>query len=420
MFDISLRKVKIKFILYLILLTVSTIFLSCSGSKRYGETQFPKSIKKTKTNNLINVLLQENLSTFTYLVKQEISISNGYKQLAIVKSGNQISFKINDGAIIASIGRSYMESEVFVLSELSKSPVLFNDKKYRGEIILLSNRDRLQIVNSVDLEDYLKGVLPVEMGVKGKQEYFESLKAFAIAARTFALMKMSKSNNFFDIYPDVRDQVYGGYNVETQLDNCAVEETKGEYLSYSNEYATILYHSTCGGVTEDVGNVFSATNIPYLISQKDGDDNCKISPSFNWTETYSNQKIIEFLLNARLINDNSLSVSSININERFPSGRIKKILINLSDDTLVEIGYRQIRSLFRRNDNNGILRSTNFIISTELTEDRIVSFTLTGKGNGHGVGLCQWGSMALSSKGWNYRKILEFYFPATSIRKINA
>lgn len=420
MFYLHFRKTQFRFILYFIILISSTLFLSCTGSKRFGESEYRKPIYKSKSQNKIRVLLEENLSSFNYNVKQELSISNGTRQLAVVKPGNIIYFNNKDASINAEIGKSNFESGIFILTESNKSPLFFKDKSYRGEIILLSINSKLQIINSVGLEDYLKGVLPVEMGVKGKQEYFESLKSFAIAARTFALMKMAKSNNYFDIYPDVRDQVYGGYNVETMLDNNAIEETKGEYLSYQNDYATILYHSTCGGVTEDVGNVFSATNIPYLISQKDGDDNCKISPSFSWTESYDNNKIIEFLLNAKLINSNSLSVQSISVADRFPSNRIKKIIIQLSDLSEIEIGYRQIRTLFRRTDNNGMLRSTNFIINTENVGGRLNSITLKGKGNGHGVGLCQWGSMSLSAKGWNYRKILEFYFPSTTIRKTNA
>ncbi len=414
------RKCQKRLILFFAIYLFSIIFIGCSGSKRFGGSQLPKTNYSDKSPGIIRVMMEENISSFSYNVKQEIIIRNSnYEKLNVVKSGTLISFKISNNSISAIIGRNVFNSDLFVLSDVNNSSVFFKDRKFRGELIILPFNNKLQIINSLQLEDYLKGVLPVEMGVKGKQEYFESLKAFAIAARTFALMKMSKSTNHFDIYPDVRDQVYAGSNVETPLDNRAVEETKGEYLSYSNNYATVLYHSTCGGITEDVGNVFTATNIPYLISQKDGEDNCKISPSFNWTETYSNEKIIEFLLNSKLISNNSLSVESISVFERFPSGRIKLLKIRLSDQSDLEIGYRQIRNLFRRTENNGMLRSTNFIINSNFEGRQLLSITLNGRGNGHGVGLCQWGSMALSGKGWNYRKILEFYFPSTSIRKIN-
>nr|HRI48052.1 hypothetical protein [Ignavibacteriaceae bacterium] len=106
--------------------------------------------------------------------------------------------------------------------------------------------------------------------------------------------------------------------------------------------------------------------------------------------------------------------------ERFNSGRIKTLNFVFSNNDELNVGYRQIRNLFRRNDNNGMLRSTNFEITTQSNKGVITEIILSGKGNGHGVGLCQWGSISLSEKGWGYKQILEFYFPSTNIKKINA
>lgn len=397
------------------------IFNGCAGTERYSETDSKKASSSLRKNiNKIRVQLLSTEGEIKFTVKQNLVISDDTKRIAIVKPGNTLQFNSSQNGIEFSIGRTKFESKSFKIFEENRGVISFNNKRYRGELVVEVNAGKIFVVNHLNLEDYLRGVLPVEMGVKGKANYSESLKAFAIAARTFAQSKIEKSNTFFDVYPDVRDQVYGGYDVETEIDNKAVSATFGEVLFYENSLVQVFYHSTCGGMTEDVGNVFSSGNYPYLISKKDGDDNCKISPSFNWTEKYTSSRVIGFINQSNLYSAKNYEITEIKATERFNSGRIKTLNFVFSNDDEINVDYRQIRNLFRRNDNNGMLRSTNFEITTQSNKGVITEIILSGKGNGHGVGLCQWGSISLSEKGWGYKQILEFYFPSTNIKKINA
>jgi stage II sporulation protein D len=253
---------------------------------------------------------------------------------------------------------------------------------------------------------------------KGNDNY-EALKAFAIAARTYAINKVFNSKTYYDLLPDIRDQVYGGADAEHPLSNRAVDETEGLILTYDDEPATVFYHSTCGGFTESAANVFTKDDISYLRTISDGNNAyCSISPNFNWTEMIPESLLIKRLFDAKLINDTNCSINNFIIKSRFHSGRINELEISLkyNDGTKsISIFGNQIRSIIKNKAGNGLLKSNNFII--EIDENRNV--IITGKGSGHGVGLCQWGAIGQSRLGKNYKEILNHYFPGTEIKKLN-
>ncbi len=227
--------------------------------------------------------------------------------------------------------------------------------------------------------------------------------------------KLSEGRLLFDIYADTRDQVFGGSGKGNQLSDKAVDETKGMILTYDGNPAIIYYHSTCGGMTENVKNVFGKKDLPYLRGIKDGDiAYCKESPRFSWEENYSPRTFINRLYNAKLITDTNYELKKIHIASRFESGRINELQILLNDKKnnpkMLSIYGNGIRSIIRNSDNSSILRSTACNITFNGS-----NITITGNGFGHGVGLCQWGSMYLSAHGKNYEQILSHYYPGTTI-----
>ena len=143
---------------------------------------------------------------------------------------------------------------------------------YRGSLRALVNaRGTLNVVNRVDLEDYLYGVVPSEMGPK-RFDAIESLKAQAVAARTYALAHRGQFEaEGYDICATPKCQVYGGVPVEDPLSSAAVDGTRGLVLAYQGQIADALFVSTCGGVTENVENVFSGGPVPYLVSVSCGE-----------------------------------------------------------------------------------------------------------------------------------------------------
>ena len=268
------------------------------------------------------------------------------------------------------------------------------------------------------MEDYVKGVLAREMPLGKNNENFEALKALAICIRTYAIRKMKDGKIYFDLYADTRDQVYGGVDAENPLSNKAVDETKNLVVEYGGKPALLYYHSTCGGYTESSENVFTDEPVPYLISIKDGDEPyCKISPRFQWQEIYEKEKIIDRLRNYSLLDDANYELEDISVITNFESGRVAELEVKIVDDDEEEksivLRGNEIRSILRTSDNKNILWSTLFDLSI-----RSNSVVLKGYGFGHGVGLCQWGAIALSRKGWNYKEILQHYYPGTNIGSI--
>ena len=138
---------------------------------------------------------------------------------------------------------------------------------YRGSLrVLVNSRGVLNVVNRVDLEEYLYGVVPAEMGPKRFDE-LEALKAQAVAARTYALAHRGQfDSEGYDLCGTPKCQVYAGLSAEDPLTNAAVDGTRGLVLASGGRFADALFVSTCGGRTENVENVFGEQPVPYLVS----------------------------------------------------------------------------------------------------------------------------------------------------------
>ncbi|MBC7798451.1 MAG: SpoIID/LytB domain-containing protein, partial [Pyrinomonadaceae bacterium] len=140
-------------------------------------------------------------------------------------------------------------------------PVRVNGKSYRGRIeVFVNERGNLTVVNVVKIEDYLRGVVPNELGLPS----LEAQKAQAVAARTYAIKNMGQfGKEGFDILPTTRSQVYRGFSSENSTATLAVEQTKGIVATYNGKPINAMYTSTCGGRTENVENIYEFAE-PYL------------------------------------------------------------------------------------------------------------------------------------------------------------
>ena len=136
---------------------------------------------------------------------------------------------------------------------------------------MIKNIDgKLTIINDIDLENYIKGVVPVEMSPSWE---YEALKAQAIAARSFALANLGKqSRNGYDLKDNTEDQAYGGVSAETKITNKAVEETEGLVLTYDMKIISAYYFASAGGMTN---NSIWGADVPYVRAVPSFDDNVK-------------------------------------------------------------------------------------------------------------------------------------------------
>ncbi len=162
-----------------------------------------------------------------------------------------------------------LESPVEVASR-DGSPLPAFDVAYRGHLLVrATGRGTLHVIDRVGVEDYLRGVVPSEMGPRVYDE-LEALKAQAVAARSYALRRKGDfAAEGYDLCSTPRCQAYGGVPAEQPLTDRAIAETAGEVLVFGGEVADALFTSTCGGRTEDVANVFpsyASLDVPYLSS----------------------------------------------------------------------------------------------------------------------------------------------------------
>ena len=366
------------------------------------------------------MLLSEEQKSVSLSIQGSYNFTSDNEVVAKLIKGNKLIFQINSGGITAKINSRDIDGITFLLQPSdSESVISFSGKRYTDDIVVVySDNNSILVINRLPMDDYLLGVLPAEMGVKINQpERLEALKAFAVCARTFAEMKKARGSTYFDITDNVRDQVFSGTGNSTQLDSKAVKETSQEVLKYKEKLAEIFYHSACGGILEDPANVFSGKVDDYLVTKKDGDDkpNCEISPTFYWKETYTQFDLLKMLKAKNLVSKKLRIIKDVEISDVFPSGRVKELHISFVNGDDVILKSSDIRNFFIRKETKGILRSSLFTLSKEKTKSELKKVILNGRGSGHGVGLCQWGAMNLSSKGENYHEILDFYFHGCTI-----
>lgn len=181
---------------------------------------------------------------------------------------------------------SYNKDESCDMIKIDKKP-------YRGFMgFKVIENSKLISINYVDLESYLYGVVPNEISASwGK----ESLKAQAVAARTYAVSSLNPYSSYgYDLEDNQNSQVYMGYNSEKDSTNAAVDETRGEMIYYNNKLIQAFYHSTSGGSTESSENVWF-DKLPYLKGVDDEFSNRSGSPYTEWQKTYKKEEIIKKL-----------------------------------------------------------------------------------------------------------------------------
>lgn len=423
--------------LFICLLFLTTILnvTGCAPSKRFTAEEEKIGVKTGSDNriedssvpetidydfDLIRVLLNEFATSKTFTIESPVELLTGNTKIAVINPGNKISVNAISNLLKMNIQNKTFSSEQFILSPAEGNKIIkFDGKQFRGKIKIVGFNNKINVVNQITLEDYVKGVMTREMPVGKGLEHYEALKAFSICVRTYAYNKLFEGKTHYDILPDTRDQVYGGVDSETDYSNKIVDETQNLILTYDQKPAIIFYHSTCGGFTEDAANVFTNAKVPYLRSVKDGSlSNCIISPRYEWKENIPEYRIIQRLFNTGRISSKDYTIKSVNINSRFESGRINELEFVLAQnngtDKKISVFGNNIRSVIRTADDKSILRSNFFEI--RLSSNRTVM--INGRGNGHGVGMCQWGAIGLSKNGTDYKQILELYYPGTEIRKI--
>lgn len=304
--------------------------------------------------------------------------------------------------------------------------VRLNGRDYRGEILLSAAGGGLLAVNVVSLEAYVAGVVNAEMGRRPAADR-EALRAQAVVSRTVAMRSLGRYRvRGYDLVSTIADQAYGGAGTETDLGWEAVQATRGEVLTWDGAVIEAFFHSTCGGRTAAVEEAFSGGPQPYLRAVADrgpaGEAYCALSPRFRWREEWTGEQLIAALRaggGATGIDAGfAAAISDVRITARTPTGRVAEIALLAGSRSRAVAGQNPIRQLLRP-AGGGLLRSAQFTLQVSRAGERIERVVASGGGNGHGVGMCQWGAVGRARAGFDYRQILSAYFPGTEIRRFH-
>jgi stage II sporulation protein D len=257
------------------------------------------------------------------------------------------------------------------------------------------------VINQVDLEEYVKGVVPGEVNTAWHPEM---LKAQAVAARTYALyQQMLSATRDYDVVATVQDQVYKGKNgIDTAVLR-AVDETRGLVLTYQNAPIYAAFSSTAAGLTEDAVNVWSK-EYPYLKGVE-----CPFdleSPYYQWKASFRLDKLEQNLRQQGFAVGTITSMEPLAFSR---GGRVAKLRVVHSDGELILRGED-----LRKAVGYSIVPSTQFTIESVGQE-----VVLSGYGAGHAVGMCQWGAKELAELGYSFSTILSYYYPGTDLQDMS-
>lgn len=383
-----------------------------------------------------------------------ISATSGETSCSVIQPGSdKIVAEKSDGSTVMLYVQKAGALQFSAGTLAGQRIVKQGSRNYRGsiEVKRLTASD-MTVVNELNIEEYLYGVVPKEIE---SWSHTEALKAQAIAARTYTANNRTRHKSLgFDLCTTTRCQVYGGYDAENELTNAAVNSTAGKVVTYNGELAATYYFSSDGGYTEDVRYVWGGTGYPYLISVEDKYERGN-SWNYSWIKTFTVDELTQIMDQKQY---NIGTIKRIDITETSPIGRVTRMIVvgTSGQKEFVREGcrlafgslpsqwftYTTDSLLIAMNDEFNIAAVTYTPAMVITADEQIVSlqesasevtvigadnmlstqtgapttFSFTGKGWGHAVGMSQEGAKGMAEAGFTCEQILTHFYAGTVIR----
>ncbi|MCL1806549.1 MAG: SpoIID/LytB domain-containing protein [Oscillospiraceae bacterium] len=345
---------------------------------------------------------------------------------------------------------------------------LHRDYRYNGMFeFRRQDGNNITVINAVDMQEYVKGIVPYEMSPTWP---VEALKAQAVCARSYTMANLNRhKSDGFNLCTTIHCHVYRGTSQASANSNRAVDETYGQYLLYNGQSCNTVYHSSDGGATENSENVWYEA-VPYLRGVLDPyEDASKIIGNYSWSYTVTNAQLSAHLNQAGRANS---GVSAFYIDRYTPTGNVYSVTVLDSGGGTLAIYTKESARTFLRGlvgapanmslslrysitsgnamlsvlPADGNIRAYSdpgslFVIGgdgniTSLPGSAMIIsaggvsgipvgsnptpgvYTVSGKGNGHNVGMSQWGARCMADLGMTYDHILRHYFTGVEITAV--
>jgi stage II sporulation protein D len=360
-----------------------------------------------------------------------------------------------------------------------RRPIInINGKSYRGALSVAINESGAVLVNTLRMEDYLRGVVGREMGSRSP---IESLKAQTVIARTYAFSSLNKhKKDNADLCDSTHCQVYAGIGAEAESVDTCVKATRGQIIVNNGKPITALYHATCGGFTSDNIYVFGGTN-PYL--KRVQCDSCTEGTMYRWNrklnmadikaalgkeKVWLADEIYEVELVSAGYMDRVDKMVFVGSDRRYEvKGTTFRRIFNLPSTTFVKTDRRNelekakkiTKEVYQTDEKTGIIKvgddrlAMQYMVYTEKGLKRVskpasgwavvsgtahkaapaavvkkevvpmqkqvmTTLEIFGRGFGHQVGMCQSGAVGLGKKGWTYKQIIPHYYTGVHLSSL--
>lgn len=334
------------------------------------------------------------------------------------------------------LGNGILTIQPAVEGSVKVAPVIANTvsspRAYRGSfrlIPLATSSTKFDLVNDVDIEGYLAGVLPREL-LKGWHE--ETYKAQAIVARTYALYEktMNGSGRYWDVYTDDRSQVYGGMTDETDKSRSAVNQTQGVVVAYGPEGQERIFKayfsSCCGGVTQSAEDAFGEAFFEPLQAQNNRSI-CNAAPRFTWEPVVIGKKELTRRIAAwgayrkRPEKDMAI-IAEVAVQKLNIWGRPMRFAIKDVNGQSYSLRAEEFRTASNFDANNPSITKGKAALTLNssfvkvITDSESIRF-VEGHGWGHGVGMCQWCSERRAEEGMRHEDIVQTAYPNAKLMR---
>jgi stage II sporulation protein D len=362
----------------------------------------------------------------------------GARRLASV-ADRQTSWELRceDGRVRArrvsggGVGETTLDLAEPVVIQSPAGFLQYNGRPYREELRVYSAGSLCEVVNQVDIEKYLEGLVNAEFNSRWSEE---AIGAQVVAARTYAVFQMRQAQDqHYDVDATTHDQVYDGSMKEDSRAARIVEKTRGLLLTVKTAHGVeplkAYYHSTCGGVTELPEKVWGTSNQGF---RRVVCPFCAHSPGSHWSFDLTSGAIVEALRREaanhtsaeaerwpsnwrRLLGAGRLQ--GLRIGGLDPSGRVDQVVMTFDLDHKTQ-DWTMTGAKFRQWVGPARFKSTAFQMQlASALSGGGLTWRFSGKGNGHGVGMCQWGAKSMGEHGYKTAAILKFYYPDAAIKK---
>ncbi len=278
----------------------------------------------------------------------------------------------------------------------------FEKHNYLGTLHLVRQGSSILLINSLDIDDYLLSVIHSE-GWPGWP--LEVNKALVIACRTYLVDKILQANKAqrpYHIVNSIQHQTYKGHHTFVRLQQ-AVDETRNVFIAYKGEPIDAMFDACCGGVIPAKIEGMNYKKHPYLARTK-ACTHCKRYSVYDWKKELSSLEITETL---RKDHPDLTLITDIKVSQKDPAGLVKQVLVTTKTKSFYVSG-KKMYSLFPA------IKSFCYTIKKKGK-----LYLFQGKGYGHHMGLCQWGAHGMVQDNWNYKNILQFYYPDTEFMRLS-